>query len=471
MPHEPSPGIDRLVGWRKGGLVFWHNLLLIAISSALCASSQMKMFEIQYLELIYIFDLLLIMAWVLLRSEPVRIFRPFAAIGLRWAIFSLLVLALAGYGMKQDFFIEGGSALKQPFMLTVSRIVELFLDVFFMLLMASQMRDNPRLRRMGAMTYYLVGIAGALYAVGSLLLWLPTHHQVLAGAGENGRLTGFNNEGGSYGTYLLTVVFLTMVMRSEGWLSRRTAILSYILFAVTLMGTWSKAAMFEIAVFLLLAPVLRLRGLRLVLVTVATAAMIGFVFIAIDVPQLLSQYTDAIENYERLSVLRPNDANYTAGRVSGLYLAPKMIAEHPLVGIGLGNYPIVRDDPKYRHGTPLVHLTLDSPSLGPVDYMVDLGIPLFLYFTWVEIAPAIGFVRRNAGFGLTCLLFMQPVSNWFGAHLNLTYPWVAAAIALSIFYAAGRDTGANAMQLPPSNPSSKTEHTDSPVHAFPEPAR
>ena len=94
----------------------------------------------------------------------------------------------------------------------------------------------------------------------------------------------------------------------------------------------------------------------------------------------------------------------------------------------------MRDDPQYRRGTPVIEPPLDSPSLGPVDYIVDLGFPLFFYFTWAELAPAVALVRRGEKAGILCLVLMQPVANWFGAHLNLTYPWVVAAIALGIAY-------------------------------------
>jgi hypothetical protein len=69
--------------------------------------------------------------------------------------------------------------------------------------------------------------------------------------------------------------------------------------------------------------------------------------------------------------------------------------------------------------------------------VVDLGIPLFLYFSFVEILPALPLIKRRAGFALTSIILMQPVANWFGAHLNLTYPWVAAAIGLGVAYGPG----------------------------------
>jgi hypothetical protein len=179
-----------------------------------------------------------------------------------------------------------------------------------------------------------------------------------------------------------------------------------------------------------------LRGMKLVAGTAAMAVAVSVGFAAVGAGGLLDIYGSSIGRYEQISNLAPNNYNVVVGRVAGLFLAPKMIAAHPLAGIGWGNYPIVRDDPQYRRASPIVATNLDAPALGPVDYLVDLGLPLFLYFTWVELAPALPLIRKRVGFGLCSLMLVQPVGNWFGAHLNLTYPWIAAAIALGMVYGA-----------------------------------
>ncbi len=413
--------------WRNNWLIKNNTRILVLVSSALCVTSQLKIAEIQFLEFFYAAEVLLLAVWFLLHPNPLRIFRPFYSIGLRWTIFSFFALLLAAFSLRQNFYLEHVGPLKQPFILSVARIGELFLDVFFMLYLAERYRRDGRLCRFAAITYYLVGVAGALYSLISLPLGL-------SGVYNGWRMRGFNNEGGSFGTYVATLVFLTMALKSEGWISRRTALFSQVLFAINLIGSQSKAALFEFFVFLFLVPALRLRGVKLIGSTIIAGLVMAFVWITFDVNAKLWTYTSAIGEYQRVSVLRPNDYNYVAGRVAGLFLAPTMIMAHPLVGIGLGNYPIVRDDPQYRKGTPIIEPAIDSPSLGPIDYIVDLGFPLFFYFTWVEIAPAISLLKRGEKAGVVCLMLMQPVANWFGAHLNLTYPWVGAAIALGISY-------------------------------------
>ena len=412
---------------RDRWLIDNNTRLLVALSSIFCVTSQLKFAEVQYLELIYAAELVLLLAWYILHLEPLHLFRPLYKIGLRWTIFSVVSLILAAFSVRQNFYLEHASALKQPFVVTLARIGELFLDVFFMLYLANRYRKEAWLCRFAAFTYYLVGVAGCLYS----LVSIPLH---LGGVYLGIRMRGFNNEGGSYGTYVMTLIFLAMAMRSEGWISKRLAIFSQILFVINLAGSQSKAALFEIFIFIILTPTLRLRGTKLIAATLAAILAVVTLWFALDVNAKLDQYTRAITEYRRVSILRPTDYNYVVGRVAGLFLAPTMIKAHPWIGIGLGNYPIVRDDPRYRQGTPVIEPALDSPSLGPVDYIVDLGFPLFFYFTWVELAPAVSLVRRREKAGLVCLMLMQPVANWFGAHLNLTYPWVGAAIALGMAY-------------------------------------
>jgi hypothetical protein len=112
-------------------------------------------------------------------------------------------------------------------------------------------------------------------------------------------------------------------------------------------------------------------------------------------------------------------------------LAPRIIAAHPLVGVGWGNYGLVRDDPTYRQGTAFA-IGNDAPGLGPIDYIVDLGIPLWIFLIWVELRPFYYLRRNQSNLLILNLALMQPLANIFGAHLNLTYPWVVGGFALGL---------------------------------------
>lgn len=431
-PQVPSEAFTP----RRSNLVYWHDRLVILVSCALCVTSQLKLFEIQYLELFFMVDAIFVFCWFVAHGRPIRLLRPLGKIGFRWFLFSSVTLLLALLALRQNFFVEQPTLFKRPFIVTIARVVELGVDVTYMLFLAERLRRFDSLRRLAAWSYFLVGMAGSIYALISLAIMLVASKPVLLGVDPSYRMVGFNNEGGSYGTYLLTVIFITLLLRTQRWLGPWMTGASLLILTVTLAGTRSKAALFEIALFGVVAPVLRMHGLKLVLTILTTIGLFSAIYIGFDVGSQIKPYLAAANSYQIVSKLRPDDLNVVVGRAAGVFFAPTMIATHPLVGIGLGNYPIIRDDPQYRRGTPIVAVTLDSPSLGPIDYIVELGIPLFLYFTWVELAPTLLFIRRGASFPLISLVFMQPVSNWFGAHLNITYPWITAGIALGFFYAA-----------------------------------
>lgn len=172
---------------------------------------------------------------------------------------------------------------------------------------------------------------------------------------------------------------------------------------------------------------------RLALVLALIAGTLSF-------GRLFETYQFAASKYRDLSLIKSEDGNYVMGRVAGAVLAPRMIAMHPLAGIGWGNYALVRDDPQYRQGTAFT-IGNDSPSLGEIDYIVDLGIPLWLYLTWLEFVPFRNLLRRRADLLLLNLALMHPLSVLVGAHLNLTYPWAVGGFALGLGYRQWQEAG------------------------------
>ena len=71
---------------------------------------------------------------------------------------------------------------------------------------------------------------------------------------------------------------------------------------------------------------------------------------------------------------------------SVIYLVPRMIIMNPIFGIGIGNYSLVRNDPKYLKGLP-VYYQWDQHSLGLIGYLPEFGIPLFLLFIYLLFKP------------------------------------------------------------------------------------
>jgi hypothetical protein len=287
--------------------------------------------------------------------------------------------------------------------------------------------------RFGTLTYFWTGIAGCLYAFITyplnviLGLDLGTYLSIH-------RMRGFNNEGGGFGLYLLSVILLAFVMYRRKWLSRRLFLLGTLILLAGLAGSASKSAVFAVPTLGVISVAWFGTGWRRWAIfgglTVATIAFGSLV----NIRQQIDMYRQASARYQELSNLKSQDGNFVMGRIAGAVLAPRMIAAHPLLGIGWGNYPLVRDNPEYRQGSAFEIGTTDAPSLSVIDYIVELGFPLWLYLIWAELKPVVMLRRLGADVWIVALALIQPVSNWAGAHLNLMHPWIIGAFALGLAY-------------------------------------
>jgi hypothetical protein len=412
-----------------------REYILTFLAASLASTILLKIGEIQFLELIFLADLFIVFFLFTEKGLEIRIFRPFFTIGRSYAIFMLLAFCLGVVALRQDFYPPGDeSVFKLPLLLTIARIIELLVDVFYMLYLASIFREDQDLCRFGMKTYYWFGIASAVYSVVTYPLnvlygWdLGTYF-------DEHRMRGFYNEAGPYGVYLITLFLVTLTLRQKRWLGRFQFFVGMSLFSICLIMTKSKSAYALLPVLFLIDGFAILKGrLRWLLISSTGLLVLGAASL-VNLSQFIEVYEAGTAAYQQVSNLRPHDGNYVLGRVAGAVLSPRIIAEHPLAGVGWGNYGLIRNDPQYRQGTAFAW-QYDSPGLGAIDYIVDLGIPLWLYLTWVEFLPFRLLRRQKAGALLLNLAIMQPLANIFGAHLNLTYPWIVVAFALGLGFQA-----------------------------------
>jgi O-antigen ligase len=110
-----------------------------------------------------------------------------------------------------------------------------------------------------------------------------------------------------------------------------------------------------------------------------------------------------------------------------------MIRVHPLIGVGWGNYAIVRNDPEYRGGSAWADV-YDAPGLGLLGTAAEVGVPLTLFLVAVFFYPYFYLRRMGAPLVVRNLALMQPVIHIFGGQLNLTHPWLLSAFALGLGY-------------------------------------
>nr|WP_298924836.1 O-antigen ligase family protein [uncultured Allomuricauda sp.] len=160
--------------------------------------------------------------------------------------------------------------------------------------------------------------------------------------------------------------------------------------------------------------------------------MIGGVIAVFAFAKLANVYIEHIQNMEKYVIQRPEDTNLIMGRIAGSHIAPKMVLDNPIFGIGLGNYPIERNLKKYRSFIPESPPgKTDAHGLGGIfQLMVDGGVfILFLFILILIYLIKKTLVLRN---GMEIFLFVFPCFFLTGVQIYFLYPWFLLGIIISL---------------------------------------
>ncbi len=422
----PSPYVRIPFGWQK---------LFLFLTALLASTIDLKFASIQYLELIYfalIFVLLLLFVEGGYRGRWYRIVF-WMAIAYVFVCVAAFFLALAS--LRFNFYLPLYVApLKGPFIISLARIAELVASVSAMLYLTQVFGNDVNKTRFTMLVYFWTGVASGIFSI--LCIPLNMAGQAIPGpvpigAYEANRLRGFYNEGGPYGLYVMSLLVIGYAIDQQGWIPRRQVRLAMAFLAIVFIMSYSKAG------FLGMTTVFVLNGLfargmtqRLIILGGGLAVAIGITQV-IDLPKVLREYQETAAQYERLSHLHAEDANFVYGRIAGAYIVPRMIAQHPLTGIGWGNYGLLRNAPEYR-GAAVFTEEADDPGLGIFGLAAELGLPLLSFLLILLFLPFFYLRRLKTPIWLSNLALVQPIVHLYGAQLNLTYPWVVTAFALGL---------------------------------------
>ena len=216
----------------------------------------------------------------------------------------MVAFLLSFFALQQDFTQSfHGSLFKRPVIVTVARMGELFLDVFYMLYLASLYRLDEDLCRFGARTYYWVGLAGCMYSFITLPLNVLFKTQ-LGTYGDSHRFRGFDNEGGSFGLYLLSVLLIAIVMRRRNWLGRWQFRLGVASLLLGMIGSQSKSLFIAAGLLGVIDLTWIYRGWkRWAMIAGMSAALIVLASV-LNFQRQIDAYFRGSEQYQKLSYLR-----------------------------------------------------------------------------------------------------------------------------------------------------------------------
>lgn len=225
------------------------------------------------------------------------------------------------------------------------------------------------------------------------------------------RLKGFFVEGGPYGLFCAAIICLC---HSFGLL--RASIILPI--GVAFLLSQSKAGLLLLILYFGANAAFKIKNFKKFFATSAMAvllAVVGWQFLG-DRLQGYFEDTSAIELTLRE---RSDDPSVVMGRIAATYIAPNMIFANPVLGVGLGNYSLVRNDAAYRGIFPVVD-DWDLTGLGAVTVLAENGILGLLLFCGAYLAV----IRRMESRGMVIASLIPAACFILGLQIYFVYPWI-----------------------------------------------
>lgn len=326
------------------------------------------------------------------------------------------------------FDILGPSKFKAPYVITIARYFELVTCISLCIITFRLFKNNTDQSK--KIIDYLVNwnilitaFFFLIYIVVKIGL-LPIQNSIVVY--DTDRLRGLYNEGGPFGLMLSFIFILTFFQQN----SRYRFFKQLFLFIIIAFFARSKAGILFVVIWIALFNFEILKNkLRVFIFPIILVFLVGFYFLFMNVS---SMYVTELNRVKQSIKERPTDINLILGRVSGVYIVPNMIEENPIFGIGLGNYPLLRNNAEYRSFFPKPlreSIDIDAHGFGGIiDIIVEMGILGFFFFMF--IVYGVYYEIKNFNKGIVFVLGFILI-YCFGVQIYFLYPWVLMAIILA----------------------------------------
>lgn len=401
------------------------HLQIALIICFLAAFTDVKIFDIQLVEMFLAISVVLILY---MPERKMQISGSRYALTLLSKFYILLFFLIAGsiLSIRVNFFPPPDIGfLKQPPVATFVRIIEAVLAISSTFIVALAIKTDAEKFRKVLAAYVTAAVIGSAYGVGSYILWLVGIKAPGVTILDVTRVRGFFVEGGPFGVYLVGAIILQIIRgHFLHYITRRRFYLEMALLLTAFVLSQSKAS-FLLLAFIGIVFLIHSKYYRLLIVG---AVLLIPLSLTTNLVAGLNGYYWNWANYESSAAERPDDSSLVYGRLAGSVLLPRIVAMHPIAGVGLGNYALVRNDPVVLRGLPPAR-TWDLHGLGLLGYMAELGIPLTLYVLWLYAYPLVIAWRSRSWIVLLCSYPLM--AALFGVQLTFAYPWIIAGIGLA----------------------------------------
>lgn len=405
----------RLEVWLIGGFCF------------LCPLTNVRAGEIQPIEIFGLACLIVAYGFLALSNWRFQAPPQLARLIRLQAALLFIVTLLAITALRLETFPPFAlPLLKTSPLLSLSRIVQLAICIGGFLLMVLVLVRRPALILMAAQLYVWSGLLSAAYALTSFAAW----HFGLEFQGAYNvsfiRARGFFVEGGPFGVYLVSVITAACFRTSQLGQPRVNCVLQLCVLVAALMTTQSKAALLLGVFMLIVWQIADRRYSRLAL----GAILIAPIFVFFAAQGGIGNYVRIVLNFEDEIQTHSDDTSFAMGRIMATVLAPRMIFANPILGVGIGNYSLQRNNPQLLDGLPTTN-GWDLPGLSYIGYAAELGIPCTLFLIWLIWLPVRIANKRLVMPACIALIAYQFLAHLFGAQITFSYPWVTTAIGLA----------------------------------------
>ncbi len=414
-------------------------LILSICGLALCPD--LRIGPVQFVEIAFLLLLLSSPSYCLGRSFSLEInnFRSLTA------FYICASVSIALFKLGQEFFppLEM-SILKQPGVVSVARGWQLVVDLGIALAIAKYCLQGEHQWTRAAL---VVARAGGVSVVVSALSYLALQAGYelpfgISHADRTPRWSGFFNEGGPFGLCLIGLLFVEAALATKRRRVTAPALINMTLLLLGVALSQSKAALAASALCVIIAVLLSARR-------VFASALLGVCALVLAVWYIVGTNEEmragaevyyswwAEETHQDVSESR--DFNLVAGRIAAMTIVPNMIRKHPWTGVGLGNYPLVRNNPMYRGRFPDIEIW-DLPGLGLLAVVAEVGIPLTLLMASILAVPACVAWKSRASFSLTLVSLFPLVAVLVSVQYYFAYVWLFAGLSLGASIAGNRSS-------------------------------
>lgn len=402
---------------------------LIFLLCFLAPLTDLKLGSVQPVEML-MFILLPVVLYKIISTLEIKSSVETISLLKKYIFLMLMIVVLSFFSLRLNVFLPGDvTFLKTPPYLSFAKLFQLMVVVMTMFVLIFWFVKNPKLINYFAFVYTYAGLFSAAFALISFVLMF--FGLELGGAYSTPpRARGFFVEGGPFGLYIVSVL-LVVIFRSK-ILGDGTKLESYVHFVIlvaTLFASSSKAGILLAILLLLFFQIVSGKFRRVALVFVV---IIPF-FLATGKLNGIVGYVVNYNDFSNVAMERSSDNNLVMGRIMASVLVPRMLMDHPLSGIGLGNYSVQRNNPDYLQGLPTTQYW-DLPGLGLFGYAAELGLPVIFLFIWILWKPVNMMRKKNMSPILVVLASYQFFAFLFGVQITFIYPWLIAALALGYAY-------------------------------------